>query len=69
MENRDCPYNSIKYTREDQIRGRTLLLCDYAKNKSCPYGNSESFSLGEGEPPITICTSEGLVRKLEKKEI
>jgi hypothetical protein len=68
-KNYTCPFHKEGHTKEDYFLGNKILICDYAKNKGCPYGNSQELRWEAGESPTISCESEGLVRKLKKKEI
>ena len=60
-----CEHYLDGQTKKDYFLGNEVLSCKYAKNNECPYGNSEKLAW-EGEEPLTVCLSKGLIKRLEE---
>lgn len=61
-----CQYHKNGETKKDYFLKNEILKCNYAKEKGCPYGNSQNLSWDGRETSMTICLSKGLIKKLEE---
>jgi hypothetical protein len=61
--NNICSYHQNGATKREYFLKKEYLFCAYADKKECPHNNGQRI-LFEGESAGTICSSEGLIKKL-----